>query len=281
MRNWLWIVALVLIGVGILVFPCTGPRKMIVATVLIFLVLKIQTLVDYSSRRGRPSVRDQVYWFVAWPGLQANNFFGKDEAPAAPSNSEWLFAVSKTLLGVTLFVASRWIIGQNLIAGGWLTMAGIIFAFHFGCLHLVALAWRRVGRNVAPIMNAPILATSISEFWSRRWNRAFRDFAHSFVLRPSAKYWNMTTATWLSFGFSGLVHELAISLPAGAGYGLPTCYFLLQALGLTVERWGAKRGIPIGNGIYGWCFALLFVIAPAYWLFHPPFVQNVIIPLIS
>ncbi|MFT7643235.1 MAG: hypothetical protein ACI9G1_005000, partial [Pirellulaceae bacterium] len=64
MRNWLWIVALVLIGVGILVFPCTGPRKMIVATVLIFLVLKIQTLVDYSSRRGRPSVRDQLYWFV-------------------------------------------------------------------------------------------------------------------------------------------------------------------------------------------------------------------------
>jgi len=160
-------------------------------------------------------------------------------------------------------------------------MAGIVFAFHFGSLHLAALAWRRAGRNVTPIMNAPILATSLSEFWSRRWNRAFRDFAHLFVLRPVAKQWNMTAATWLSFIFSGLVHELAISFPAGAGYGLPTGYFLLQAFGLTLERWSVRRGVPLGKGVFGWCFALVFVLGPVVWLFHPPFVNKVILPLIS
>ena len=78
----------------------------------------------------------------------------------------------------------------------------------------------------------------------------------------------------IAFAVSGLIHELVISLPAGAGYGLPTGYFLLQGLAVLAGRqWNVLR-----NGISGWVFTMLVVAGPAYWLFHPPFIKNVILP---
>ena len=214
-------------------------------------------------------------------GFEATQFFSKEQTTTRPSTREWVFATSKTLFGLALWIgASPVVLKWNEMAGGWTAMIGIIFAAHFGGLHLVALAWRALGRDVSPIMNAPILSQSLSEFWGRRWNVAFRDFAHHSVFRPAARKWNAATATWISFVFSGLVHELAISVPAGGGYGLPFAYFLLQGVGVWLERLAARRGLPVRGGLGGWLFAVVFTVPAAVLLFHPPFVHNVILPLI-
>lgn len=67
--------------------------------------------------------------------------------------------------------------------------------------------------------------------------------------------------------------NLVISLPAGAGYGLPTAYFLLQGIGILFER-----ALP---QIRGRIFTILITAVPAFWLFHPPFVHNVILPFMN
>lgn len=183
--------------------------------------------------------------------------------------------------GALLFVIAPSLVEANAYLAGWVAMLGIVFLLHFGAIHLLALMWRRAGHDVSPIMRAPIAARSLSEFWSRRWNTAFRDFAHEFVFKPVAKRWNSRVATWASFGFSGLVHELAISVPAGSGFGLPFVYFLVQGLGVSLERQAARSGLPVRDGLRGWVFAVLFVVPAAYWLFHPPFVRRVILPIIT
>jgi len=74
------------------------------------------------------------------------------------------------------------------------------------------------------------------------------------------------------------VHDTVLSLPAGAGYGRPTLYFLLQLVGLGVERsWLGKR-LALGHGIRGRMFAVLVIVGPVGLLFHRPFIERVWLP---
>jgi Membrane bound O-acyl transferase family len=116
----------------------------------------------------------------------------------------------------------------------------------------------------------------VSEFWGRRWNSAFHGLAFKFVFRPIARlhlHHGAQAALLAAFLLSGLVHELAISLPARGGYGLPTGYFILQGIGILVER-----ALP---QIRGRIFTVFITSVPAFWLFHPPFVHNVILPFMK
>jgi hypothetical protein len=82
----------------------------------------------------------------------------------------------------------------------------------------------------------------------------------------------------LVFAVSGLIHDLVISLPARGGYGLPTIYFLLQGTGMTIEHSRFGKRLGLGQGVRGWCFMMVFLAAPVFWLFHPWFVLGVILP---
>jgi predicted DCC family thiol-disulfide oxidoreductase YuxK len=83
------------------------------------------------------------------------------------------------------------------------------------------------------------------------------------------------------FLVSGLVHEIVITLPARGGYGLPTAYFLLQGLGLVFERSAFGRRLGLGAGLRGRLFAIVVAAAPAFWLFPPIFVRNIILPMLE
>jgi alginate O-acetyltransferase complex protein AlgI len=84
-------------------------------------------------------------------------------------------------------------------------------------------------------------------------------------------------ATLTAFLISGLIHELVISLPAGGGYGLPTAYFLLQGWGVVVQRNLTRRR----DSTAGWIFTMLLTAGPAFFLFHPLFVRQVILPFLQ
>lgn len=130
-------------------------------------------------------------------------------------------------------------------------------------------------------MRMPIAARSLGDFWGRRWNRGFNDLAHRFVYLPVCRRAGAGVATMAAFLASGLVHEMAISVPARGGYGLPTLYFLIQGAGLLLERSQAGRRLGLRRGIRGRLFALIVAGAPAYWLFHPLFVARVIHPFLE
>ena len=130
-------------------------------------------------------------------------------------------------------------------------------------------------------MNAPILASSVSDFWGKRWNTAFRDLTHRFLFRPLAARLGPRGSILAGFLCSGLVHDAVISVPAGGGYGLPTAYFLIQAVALLFERSALGRRLGLMRGYRGWLFTMTVLLAPAAWLFHPPFVRHVILPFME
>ena len=220
-------------------------------------------------------------YFFAWPGMDAAAFSQDKNCAETTSYSDWLFTVIKTIAGAVLvWLAVRGAFGSANLLTGWLGMIGLVLLLHFGLFHLLALAWRRGGVSVRPIMRAPLAATSLADFWSARWNTAFNGLAHKLVFRPLAHRFGVGCATWGVFLSSGLIHELVISLPARGGYGLPTAYFIFQSVGVLAERSLWRRRAGLGRGLRGWLFTATFAAAPAFWLFHPPFVHNVILPML-
>lgn len=219
-------------------------------------------------------------YLLAWPGMDAAAFLNREEVPARPRSIEWAFALIKTGLGFALlFGATRILFPDHPLTAGWVGMCGAIFILHFGLFHILSLVWRQAGVNAAPLMQLPLAATSLNDFWGKRWNTAFNELAFRFAYRPLRRRTSPTAATLVVFGLSGLIHELVISLPAHGGYGLPTAYFILQGCGLVVERSPLGRRIGLGQGLRGRIFALAVTTGPAFWLFHPPFIHNVILPM--
>ncbi len=160
-------------------------------------------------------------------------------------------------------------------------MIGTILMLHFGVFQLLSCAWRSAGIDARPLMNHPTRATSVAEFWGRRWNTAFRDVTHQLLFRPLAASLGAPAAFTVVFVFSGLVHDLIISLPAGGGYGGPTAYFCIQAAAVVIERSKLGRALGLGDGWRGWLFTALVLLLPIRLLFHDPFVLDVVLPFMN
>jgi predicted DCC family thiol-disulfide oxidoreductase YuxK len=239
------------------------------------------TYREATRRSGATSRLRVASYLLAWPGMDAAQFLSGENVPVKSFVMEWTFAAAKTLSGIVVLweIARRALPGHPILAG-WIGMTGIIFILHFGLFHVLSLAWRSVGIEAVPVMRSPMLARSLAEFWGKRWNTAFNELAFRFSFRPLRRATTPVAATLLVFLLSGLAHELVVSLPARAGYGLPTIYFLVQGLGMIAERTKTGRQIGLGRGVRGWTFTLIVAGAPACWLFHPPFIKNVILPML-
>lgn len=232
--------------------------------------------------RGVPAWRQTSYLLV-WPGLDAEAFLKETTGGAVrkPTVGEWGFAAGKLALGVCLvFGVSKLVPGERAYLVGWVGMVGIVMSLHFGGFHLLSCAWRSVGVDARPLMDWPLAAMSVSEFWGKRWNTAFRDLTHRFLFRPLTPLLGARRALFAGFVFSGVVHDLVISVPAGGGYGGPTLFFLVQGLALLVERSAFGRKVGLGHGVRGWAFTACALLGPAGLLFHRPFVEGIIVPFL-
>jgi hypothetical protein len=247
----------------------------------IFAGLKWLTLATSTAAHDASWQRIAGYLFL-WPGLNADAFLAHSKRPATPSWHEWGWAWAKTAGGMLLLIGVvPPAMESHPLLAGWLGMFGLVLVLHFGIFHLLSLAWRTAGIVAPPLMNRPLAATSLSDFWSQRWNLAVRDAARRFVFRPLAPRLGIAGATLVVFLISGLVHDLVISLPVGAGGGGPTLYFLLQGAAVLVERSRAGKRAGLSKGWRGRLFAAAMVLLPAGLLFHPPFVLHVIVPTLA
>ncbi len=244
----------------------------------IFLSLKWLTWWEARLRIVHPAWRSAAY-LLAWPGMDAASFLDARQRVSPLTSWTWVWAASETILGSILL----WAVARSIPAGyglirGWVGMVGMILVLHFGIFHVVALLWQSVGVKAEFIMSSPLRSTSLGQFWGKRWNLGFRQLAHELIFRPLHRTLGPNAAGFLVFMVSGLIHDLVISLPARGGYGLPTLYFVLQGAGVRVERSRLGKRLGLGQGASDWCFMVVCLAVPVFWLFHPWFVLRVILP---
>jgi predicted DCC family thiol-disulfide oxidoreductase YuxK len=251
-----------------------------VIAVALFIGAKWVTIIRFLRSGQWASPGRLLAYSLLWPGMDARAFCGHGLVPSPPVD-EWTLAAVKMLFGAAvLWVGVRLTGATHPLISGWTGMVGIVLLLHFGLFHFLSLLWRALGINAPPIMQSPAAATSLSRFWGGSWNAAFTDLMHEHLFKPLTRHIGSRGALVLVFLVSGALHELVISLPAHGGFGLPTIYFGTQALGLFFERSKLGKGLGLGSGRKGWCFVALVAGTPAFWLFHPVFIHNVITPML-
>ena len=276
---WLSVVTLPVAAIAFA--PDAWPRWAFMWLFAFAIFVGCKWLTWWTAPAGNASIGRHLGYLVLWPGLDAEAFLGTPGA-RTPTWSAWAFALGKFGAGLALIgLAAPIEPGDFDLARGWIGMIGIVFALHFGLFDLLSLAWQNAGVNAKPLMNWPIFATSVSDFWGQRWNTAFRDLTHRFLFRPLTARFGARIALLVGFLFSGIVHDLVISLPARGGYGGPTVFFLLQAGAIFIERSPLGKRLGLARGVRGWAFAILVLVGPMFLLFHPPFVRNVILPFLD
>jgi hypothetical protein len=222
-----------------------------------------------------------VAYFFAWPGMDPTIFLRRSGA-GRRIDTPFLGPAVRITVGIVLvWLAVPRVRVEHPLLAGWVGMTGLILMLHFGAFDVLSAAWRARGVDAKPLMNAPTRATSLADFWGNRWNTAFNHLSRRYCFAPLRRPLGLAGATLATFLASGVIHDLVISVPARGGYGLPTLYFIIQGLGVLLERTPVARRAGLRRGLPGRAYAALFLLAPLPWLFHVPFVTRVILPLLE
>ena len=221
-----------------------GVRMLAIIGTLLF-AMKAVVAVEGRATGGKRLAWWRWLGFAAlWPGMRPGPFARSPAGPLPGSGRLLGMGLARLLAGSALVALARlaWVGTGSRMFATVLLLPGLSLVLHFGLFNLVAGAWRRAGVDCRPLFVAPLRSTSLGEFWGRRWNLAFSQMTAIAIYQPLVRRAGRRAALAASFLGSGLLHELAISVPVRAGYGLPMAYFALHgALVMAEAPAGAGR----------------------------------------
>jgi hypothetical protein len=213
--------------------------------------------------------------------MQPHQFLvGQRTAPGAPVPT-----VSSLLLDVMTGAVLLWLVPRFLPAATpwtvrfWIALVGFCFVFLVARLDFYAMIFRSMGFAVEKLWDCPIAATSLGDFWGRRWNRLVSGFLREVIFRPMARRAGAKIALFAVFLYSGFYHEM-VSFMARSGYGGPALYFLLQYLGVAIENSRPARGVLRGHPWLGRAWTWAVVVLPVGLFVHPGLVDGFLVPML-
>lgn len=231
--------------------------------------MKAVVYVEWSAggRKRLTRLRHAMFGFL-WFGMNPEVF---RERRLLEGGGRWMI---EGLVMMAAGVLLGTVVGTLGWTSVWALFVPMSVGFHFGALRVLAGIWRRAGFAVKPLFRNPFGAATPGDFWAKRWNLGYSHMMAMAVGRPLGVWLGKRGAMFAVFLFSGLLHELAITVPVGAGYGGPTLYFALH---------GALVLLPIQRlpGGVGRLLTTVAVLAPLPLLFPEPFQQQVLVPLLE
>ncbi|PWZ05946.1 putative long-chain-alcohol O-fatty-acyltransferase 4 [Zea mays] len=133
-----------------------------------------------------------------------------------------------------------------------------------------------LGMEMEPQVDRPYLASSLRDFWGRRWNLMVPSILRPSVFRPVRARLGNAAGVQATFLVSGLMHELMFYyIMRSAPSGEVTAFFLLHGACAAAEGWWASHA--------GWWrpprpaavpLTLAFVAGTGFWLFLPAMVKG-------
>lgn len=128
---------------------------------------------------------------------------------------------------------------------------------------------------VEPQFNDPFLATSLRDFWSRRWNIMLSQTLRQVVYDPVTSRLGPTIGLIASFLVSGLMHEIIFYyLVSSRPTGEVTAFFLLQAMCIIVEHVVKRATTWRLHKFFACPMTISFIMISAFWLIFDPLLRS-------
>ena len=114
------------------------------------------------ARTTSVSLRRSLAYFLAWVGMDADEFLSSEPLPCKPATAEWRQGWLHAVAGVGLLsLAVPRLVTVSAVLASWVGLVGLILVLHFGLFHLLALGWQVLGVPARPLMQKPLAARSL------------------------------------------------------------------------------------------------------------------------
>ena len=242
---------------------------------------KVAALLTLTSAdRGR-----MTWWrylaFAVWPGMQPRRFLrGATPPPGAPQPTAKDFAFNLMTAIAGLWLVPRLLPSDAPVAARpAIAIVGLGALTLFVRLDLDTVIFRRLGFAVEKPFDDPFASRTLGEFWGRRWNRIVSGLLREAIHRPVARAVGPRAAVLAAFLYSGFYHE-TISVIAGAGYGRPTLYFLIQFVGVAAESTRPVRSFLRRSPAFSRLWTAAVILLPLGLLVPRGLLDSVLIPIL-
>ena len=148
-----------------------------------------------------------VFYSTAWPGIDPGPFA---TAPIGmvEDGKRYGRGMTKAILGVLSFLLVAGFspqLGETL--SSWLGIACLLTIFHLGLTDCLTEVTQTIGWLVKPLFESPFRSSSLSNFWSQRWNRPFVELNKLFFLPWLVRKFGMRVAIFVIFLISGFLQD--------------------------------------------------------------------------
>ncbi|TFK40027.1 membrane bound O-acyl transferase family-domain-containing protein [Crucibulum laeve] len=132
----------------------------------------------------------------------------------------------------------------------------------YDLLTLIAMfVFRQQPSQWPPLFDTPWLASSLTEFWAKRWHQLFRDCFISLGGKPLSLLLGRIGGVLGAFLISGILHDFGLwGMGKGTEFQSMGGYFILMGVGIILEHtWRRIAGVRVG-GILGWIWTIMWVV---------------------
>lgn len=253
----------------------SAPERLLCCSLWLLYIIKGWSLLKVPRQSLREYSRPGLILFsYLWPGIDPSPF--KERVEFDPGAARW-YAFGFPTMCVGIAAGLLLAVNATNLSPSALGLAGvlaILTAVHLGYSDVLGSILRLMGFRVTRLFQSPLQSTSLRDFWSKRWNRPFVEMNRLLFQPLLPASLSKESSILALFLLSGILHELALSLPPGAGWGGPLLYFSVQGVAMLAEhRFGLQHHKL--RRLWTWSVILL----PLPLLFHAPFREALVLPL--
>ena len=141
-------------------------------------------------------------------------------------------------------------------------LSGIVFYAIIQCIYdlntiTMILLFRQKPSRWPPLFDAPWRATSVANFWGKRWHQLFRSSFVSIGVKPGSYFAGRAGAVYGAFLVSAILHDWGMwPMARGLQFSRVGGFFLAMGLGCILE----ERSSVKTRGWSGWAWTMLWVV---------------------